>query len=226
MSAVNSIIWKRLQEAGVVPHANSNISEFIEERELPLLKAEIAEKLRELMKVMLIDTENDPNSIDTPNRVAKMYVDEVFRGRYHAPPKVTDFKIEDAKKSSEPFLLGPITLRSACSHHLVPIIGEVWVSIITGPNVVGISKFSRIVEWVAARPQIQEEMTKQILEEVLERCQPEGVAVFVKAKHMCMTWRGVRDDQVYMQSQQYYGAFESNHRLRREFLSLIAASNK
>ena len=107
------------------------------------------------MRSLLIDIDNDHNSKDTPKRIAKMYVREVFNGRFTPLPRVTDFP--NTKSLNEMYILGPITIRSACSHHFVPILGSAWIGILPSNRIIGISKFNRLVDWVMSRPHIQEE---------------------------------------------------------------------
>ena len=171
-------------------HANDNISDFINPGELEDLQLEVASKVRELLKSLVIDIENDHNSQETAERVAKMYLKEVFKGRYHKRPNVTDFP--NAKNLDEIYTLGPISVRSACSHHMVPIIGDCWIGIKPGEKVIGISKFARVADWVFSRPHIQEEAVMILADEIERLCEPKGLAILVKAKHYCMCWRGVK----------------------------------
>ena len=120
-------------------------------------------------------------------------------------------------------MTGPITVRSMCSHHLVPIVGRAWVGVVPGPDsVIGLSKFNRLVDWVFARPQIQEEATVQLADIIEQRCKPLGLAVIVKATHMCMTWRGVREsDEATMTTSVVRGVLRDKPEARAELFSLI-----
>ena len=124
---ISEIIRDRIKLQKKRVHANDNISEFINPGELDILQKEVASKVRDLLKSLVIDIENDHNSQETAERVAKMYLREVFKGRYQERPNVTDFP--NAKKLDEIYTLGPISVRSACSHHMVPIIGDCWIGI-------------------------------------------------------------------------------------------------
>ena len=106
-------------------HANDNIAEFIQPGELDHLLDEVSEKMQTVLDSMVIDTENDHNTQDTARRVAKMYLKEVFKGRYTESPAVTEFP--NAEHLNELMIVGPITVRSACSHHLCPVIGQIWI---------------------------------------------------------------------------------------------------
>ncbi len=120
-------------------------------------------------------------------------------------------------------IVGPITVRSACSHHLCPIIGKVWVGVMPNKasNLIGLSKYARIVQWIMSRPQIQEEAVVQLADLLQEKVQPDGLAVLMKADHFCMQWRGVKDIDAKMTNSVMRGRFKDDSSLRRDFLSLI-----
>lgn len=213
-------ITNRIKAAGAAFHANDNIADFIHPGELGLLQDEVASRLEHVLRGLVIDVDNDHNTTGTAARVAKMYLTEVFKGRYYAPPSVTSFP--NAKQLDEMYLSGPITVRSACSHHFVPIVGRCWIGVIPGEQVIGLSKFNRLVEWIAARPQIQEEMVVQIADYIEAEIQPKGLAVVVEATHMCMTWRGVRESmEAKMTTNVMRGAFRDSPEARAEFLAMV-----
>lgn len=184
-------IRNRIQAAGAKFAANHNIARFIKDGELDTLQAEVATRFQHVLDGLIIDTENDHNTQGTAARVAKMYLREVLAGRYTSSPSVTVFP--NVTKYGAMYITGPITVRSMCSHHFAPIIGKCWVGIKAGSDVTGLSKFNRIVEWIARRPQIQEEMVVAIADYIHDRLQAEGVVVAVEAEHLCMTWRGVNE---------------------------------
>ncbi len=202
-------------------HANDNIAEFLREGELEELKAEVQAKMEEVLKALVIDTDSDHNTQDTARRVAKMYIDEVFRGRYEAPPAVTEFP--NAERLNELMIVGPITVRSACSHHMCPIFGKVWIGILPNEhsNLIGLSKYARVADWIMSRPQIQEEAVTMLANELQERVRPDGLAIVMEADHFCMHWRGVKDTDSVMVNSVMRGAFLKDANLRREFLSLL-----
>ena len=214
-------IRERLSKARARFHANDNISRFVEPGELELLKAEVEGKLLEVLNSLVIDTENDHNTRDTAGRVAKMYLNEVFRGRYLAAPPVTEFP--NVEGLNELMIVGPITVRSACSHHLCPIIGRVWIGVMPNEhsNLIGLSKYVRLTDWVMSRPQIQEEAVTRLADLLTERMQPDGLAVVMEADHFCMQWRGVKDTDSKMINSVMRGVFLKDATLRREFLSLV-----
>lgn len=218
-------IRARILQAGQRFHANDNIAAFIRDDELALLQDEVAERMQALLESLVIDTESDHNTQDTARRVAKMYLNEVFAGRYRAAPDMTEFP--NVEKLNELLVVGPITVRSACSHHFCPIMGRLWVGVLPNAdsNLIGLSKYARLADWIMSRPQIQEEAVKTLADELERRLAPDGLAVIMKADHFCMHWRGVKDESQ-MTSSVMRGAFLRNSSLRRELLSLIADMGK
>jgi GTP cyclohydrolase I len=202
-------------------NANDNISEFIQPGELDHLLDEVAEKMQTVLDSMVIDTQNDHNTQDTARRVAKMYLKEVFKGRYVEGPEVTEFP--NAEHLNELMIVGPITVRSACSHHLCPVIGQIWIGVMPNEhtNVIGLSKYARLAEWIMGRPQIQEEAVVQLADLIQRKTQPDGLAIVMEASHFCMGWRGVKDMDSKMINSVMRGVFLKDANLRREFLALI-----
>ena len=170
---------------------------------------------------LVIDTTNDHNTQETARRVAKMYLTEVFAGRYSPAPAVTEFP--NVENLSELIIVGPITIRSACSHHFCPIMGRLWVGILPNEhsNLIGLSKYSRLAQWVMGRPQIQEEAISQLADLLVGKVTPDGLAVVMEADHFCMHWRGVKDTSAKMINSVMRGTFLKDSALRREFLTLI-----
>ena len=222
---VSTRIRARIQRAGQRFHANDNIAAFLEPGELEALIDEVEEKMKGVLESLVIDTESDHNTQDTARRVAKMYIGEVFRGRYVPAPPVTEFP--NAERLNELMIVGPITVRSACSHHLCPIIGRLWIGLMPNEhsNLIGLSKYSRLAEWIMSRPQIQEEAITQMAELLMRKVSPDGLAVVMEADHFCMHWRGVRDAETKMVNSVMRGSFLKDAALRREFLSLINLKN-
>jgi len=214
-------IRERIRNARARFHANDNISAYIEEGELELLRLEVAGKIDEVLRALVIDTRSDHNTQDTARRVAKMYLMEVFAGRYAPPPAVTEFP--NVRRLNELMIVGPVTVRSACSHHLCPIIGRIWVGVMPNEHsaLIGLSKYARLVEWVMTRPQIQEEAIVQLAELLQDKMQPDGLAIVMEADHYCMQWRGVKDMDSKMTNSIMRGSFLKNPNLRLEFLSLL-----
>ncbi|WP_353256750.1 GTP cyclohydrolase I [Hyphomonas sp.] len=218
---VSARIRSRIQKARKRFHANDNISAFLQPGELDELLAEVETKFKGVLESLVIDTESDHNTQDTARRVAKMYLTEVFSGRYVEAPPVTEFP--NASSLNELMIVGPITVRSACSHHFCPIMGRLWIGIMPNEhsNLIGLSKYSRLAEWVMSRPQIQEEAITQMAEVLMNKVRPDGLAVVMEADHFCMHWRGVKDNQTKMINSVMRGSFLKDHILRGEFLALL-----
>lgn len=213
-------VRERLRSAGTRFHANDNIADYLEDGELEAIESEVAAKAQEMLRALVIDTDNDHNTRDTGRRLAKMFVREVFAGRFQAMPAVTEFP--NAERLNELMIVGPLRVRSACSHHLCPIMGQVWVGVLPNAdsNLIGLSKYARLIDWIMSRPQIQEEAVSQIADLLEQRLKPDGVAVVMEADHYCMHWRGVKDDGSKMINSVMRGRFLTDPSLRKEFLSL------
>ncbi|MEW6466819.1 MAG: GTP cyclohydrolase I [Pseudomonadota bacterium] len=214
-------IRERVRAARKRFHANDNIADFIEPGELERLLDEVTEKMQGVLDSLVIDTAHDHNTTDTARRVAKMYLTEVFKGRYVKGPTVTEFP--NAEHLNELMIVGPITVRSACSHHFCPVIGKVWIGVLPNErtNVIGLSKYARLAEWIMGRPQIQEEAIIQLADLIQDKTSPDGLAIVMEATHYCMAWRGVKDMDSKMINSVMRGVFLKDPNLRREFLSLI-----
>jgi GTP cyclohydrolase I len=221
-TTVSDRIRERIRRAGRRFHANDNIAEFIDgAEELAALEDEVAIRIEALLRSLVIDTDGDHNTQGTAQRVARMYLDEVFKGRYGPMPRITEFP--NAERLNELMIIGPMTVRSACSHHLVPILGKLWIGVLPSPGsrLIGLSKYARVADWVMSRPQIQEEAVMQLADLLEARLKPAGLAIVLEADHFCMQWRGVKDAESHMTNSVMRGAFLENAELRREFLQLM-----
>jgi GTP cyclohydrolase I len=218
---VSQRIRERLLAARHRFHANDNIAAYIEPGELEALLDEVQGRMQGVLESLVIDTHSDHNTQETARRVAKMYLNEVFRGRYVEVPPVTEFP--NVEHLNELMIVGPITVRSACSHHFCPIIGQLWIGVLPNEhsNLIGLSKYARLAEWIMTRPQIQEEAVTQVADLLLRKMQPDGLAIVMEADHFCMTWRGVKDMDSKMINSVMRGAFLKDANLRREFLTLV-----
>lgn len=221
---LSEVIRKRIKTKKARFHANDNIAAFIKPGELEVLIDEVAEKMQSVLESLVIDTQSDHNTKNTSKRVAKMFVNEVFNGRYVEKPSLTQFP--NISQLNELMIIGPITVRSACSHHLCPIMGRVWIGLLPNKNsaLIGLSKYARLTDWVMSRPQIQEEAVVELADMIEEGVKPTGVAIVMEADHFCMQWRGVKDGDSKMINSVMRGSFLKDSNLRREFLSLIARS--
>lgn len=209
---------KAIKKAGIRCYSNDNIKDSITESEKTKMREDLEVLYGAILKVLLIDQE-DPNSKETPQRLAKMYMNEVFDGRYSKMPDLTIFP--NTKNVDELFTVGPITVRSCCSHHHVPFIGKVWIGILPNKKLLGLSKFARLVKWIMNRPQIQEEAVQMLADTIQEFVEPQGIAIVMKAQHFCMCWRGVKDNECQMTSSVMRGLFRDDASCRNEFFSLV-----
>jgi len=218
---LSAVIRKRIQAKKARFHANDNISAFFKPGELDVLVDEVAHKMQGVLESLVIDTKNDHNTKNTSRRVAKMFINEVFSGRYIEQPILTKFP--NVSALNELMIIGPITVRSACSHHLCPIMGRVLIGVLPSKAsaLIGLSKYSRLTEWVMCRPQIQEEAVVELADMLENKIKPIGLAIVMDADHFCMQWRGVKDRDSKMVNSVMRGAFLKDSSLRREFLSLI-----
>lgn len=197
------------------------------EAERKAMIAAAARKVEELFDILRIDHQNDHNTRDTPQRVAKMYVEEILEGRYTAPPKITEF--DNAQAYDQLIITGPIELRSMCAHHMMPIYGAAYIGILPSADgkIIGLSKYDRIVEYFASRLQIQEELVKQIGQYIMDMTAPRGLAVRISAVHMCKTQRGVRaSHRSRMVNTYYWGEMASDTALKSEFLQECATLDR
>lgn len=216
---VSDLIAQRLRDAGASFLANDNIADHLQPGDLDALRVEVMGRVEALLQSLVIDTANDHNTAGTAERVARMFIDEVFAGRYHHAPRLTDFP--NAKQLDQIYSVGPITVRSACSHHLVPILGRCWIGIKPSDKVIGLSKFVRLAEWVFSRPHIQEEAVMILADEIERLVQPLGIIVIVDAQHYCMKWRGVKEPETSMVTSVVRGEFRDDPHMKAEFMQLV-----
>jgi GTP cyclohydrolase I len=181
--------------------------------------AGITEHFREIMQLLGLDLTDD-SLAGTPRRVAKMYVQEWFRGMN--PEHRPDVRLfANRYQYGQMLLERDITLFSCCEHHFVPIIGKAHVAYLPGDNVVGLSKLNRVVQYYARRPQVQERLTRQIAEELKQTLYTDNVAVLIEADHLCVMSRGVNDTSSSTITAEYGGVFNTDATLRAEFLRLL-----
>lgn len=193
----------------------------LSESERQDMKLKIADHVSEILTLLGIDHSEDHNTKDTPKRLAKLWVDEACRGRFTACPTITSFPAEEA--TDQLVVVKNIDLRSMCSHHFVPIIGKVHVGYLANERVIGLSKFGRLVEWYAQRPQIQEEFTQQLFDHLQELLEPKALIVWVDAVHMCMSWRGIKNSNSSTVTSACCEMFKTNFSLKEEFLASISS---
>jgi len=179
---------------------------------------QIAGKFGEIMEILGLDLSDDSLK-GTPKRVAKMYVNEIFGGLL-PEQKTKNSTFDNKYKYGEMLVEKNITLYSTCEHHFLPIVGEVHVAYISSGKVIGLSKMNRIVDYYARRPQVQERLTLQIVNEMKRALDTEDVACFIDAKHLCVNSRGIRDIKSSTVTIEYSGKFKDES-TKREFLEYI-----
>ncbi|MBN8903079.1 MAG: GTP cyclohydrolase I, partial [Rhodospirillales bacterium] len=198
--------------------ANEAVGGALSESERAAMIGAAAGKLAELFDVLHIDHRNDHNTRETPTRVARMFVDEMMQGRFSDPPALTEF--DNVEAFDQLIVIGPIDVRSTCAHHMMPIYGEAYLGVLPSADgkLIGLSKYDRIVDHFSGRLQIQEELTKQIGQFIMEKTEPRGVAVRISAVHMCKTHRGVRaSHRSRMITSAYFGTLADDPALKEEF---------
>jgi len=199
---------------------DANGNRQLDDDERAEMQAKLEEKFGEIFDILRIDR-NDPNSADTPHRLSRMWVQELMAGRYSAPPKITVFP--NRKKVDELVISKGIKVMSICSHHWQPITGSCAIGYVPRNKVIGLSKFTRIVEWFSRRGQIQEELGEQIADYLVKMLDPIALGVVISSKHYCMIARGVEaHESSEMVTSVMRGDLATNPTLRAEFLQLIA----
>lgn len=178
-------------------------------------RAQIEQHMTQIMDVLGLDLEDD-SLCDTPRRIAKMYVDEIFSGLdYRKFPKIT--QIENKMSIEQPVQVTDISLTSTCEHHFVTIDGTASVAYIPKQTVIGLSKINRLVAFFAQRPQVQERLTQQVMVALQALTGTQDVAVSINATHYCVKARGIKDSNSYTKTSSLGGVFLSDPAMRREF---------
>jgi GTP cyclohydrolase I len=201
----------------------ATVDELAEQRESASSRRPSREEAEAAVRTLILWAGDDPTReglIDTPGRVVRSY-EEFFSGYHEDPVALLQRTFEEADGYDEMVTLTNIRLESHCEHHMVPIVGKAHIAYLPDKRVVGISKLARVMEVFAKRLQIQEKLTVQIANTLMEVLQPHGVAVVIEAAHDCMTTRGVRKHEVMMVTSHMVGVFRENSDTRREFLGLI-----
>tara|TARA_B100001093_G_scaffold230364_1_gene220870 strand:- start:1531 stop:2238 length:708 start_codon:yes stop_codon:yes gene_type:complete len=219
-NGVSDIIKQKLEKDGKRYWAGDNISEYITEENKLALIEELKEKFEGVLDSLLIDRHNDPNSMDTPRRLAKMYINEIMGGRYEKAPKVTAFPNVDPNTRYGGIIVTRAELISMCSHHHQPVKGVAYIGLLAGVKVIGLSKYARIAQWCANRGTLQEELTMSIANELQKYTGTKDLAVYVQATHGCMEHRGVHAHSSLTQTTELRGQF-FNPSVKNEFLDYI-----
>jgi GTP cyclohydrolase I len=224
---VSEKIRQRVIAAGKRYHAGDNISEFILEGEIPLLIAEVQANYRKTLQSLVIDVDQDPNSMETDRRWAKQMVNELMYGRFFNGPNVTAFpNIATAHNDKyEGMLVVRAEIRSMCSHHHQPVKGTAFIGILPSDKVIGLSKYSRIAQWCARRGTLQEDLVQNIIKEIQKATDCRDVGVHIMATHGCMENRGVMAHSSLTQTTALSGQF-FNDSIKKEFFDNIAMQQR
>lgn len=218
---VSEIIRERLEGAGWRYWANDNIADFIEdEDEKWELIDELEGKFEGVLDTLLIDRHNDPNSMGTARRLAKMYINEIMSGRYEDQPPVTAFPNDDADTRYGGMIVVRSEIKSMCSHHHQPVSGVAYIGLIPGVKVIGLSKYTRIAQHCARRGTLQEELTQDIANEIAKHTGAKDIAVYIQGTHGCCENRGIMAHSSLTQTCELRGQF-FNPSVKTEFLDYI-----
>lgn len=213
-------IKQRIEEAGSRYWAGDNISKHIKDGELDELIDELTDKFESVLDSLVIDRKNDPNSMETGRRLAKMYVKELMSGRYYPMPNATAFP----NHTDEPYT-GMLVVRSEitsmCSHHHQPVKGVAYIGIIAADTLIGLSKYTRIAQWCARRGTLQEELAMDIAREIAKATGSKDVGVYIQATHGCCENRGIMAHSSLTQTTVLKGAFKDDMGTKKEFMDNI-----
>lgn len=217
---LSEVIRNRMQSTGKRFFACDNISEYLSDKDRQGLIDELSEKFTEVLKSLLIDVENDPNSKGTGRRLAKMYMNEIMSGRYYPAPDSTAFP-NDSDDRYTGMLVVRSELKSLCSHHHQPVTGVAYIGIIPGSKVIGLSKYTRIAQWHARRGTLQEELCTHIASSIMKATDSPDVAVYIQATHGCCENRGIMATSSLTQTTVLHGQFHEAS-VKKEFFDNVA----
>ena len=210
----------QLEQQGIRYWAGDNISKVLKEGDKQQLIEELTPKFESILDSLLIDRYNDPNSMDTGRRLAKMYINELMAGRYDPMPNATAFPnhVEDGYKG---MLVVRSEIKSMCSHHHQPVNGVAYIGIIAAETLIGLSKYTRIAQWCARRGTLQEELNNVIADEIHKATGSPNVGVYLQATHGCCENRGIGAHSSLTQTTVLKGAFKDDASTRKEFMDNI-----
>ena len=218
--SISDDIKQRLEEADQRYWAGDNISDYIQPGEKDMLIEELTEKFEDVLKGLVIDIQNDPNSMETGRRLAKMYINELMSGRYDPKPNATAFP-NDSTTAYKGLLTVRSEIVSMCSHHHQPVKGVAYIGIIAGDSLIGLSKYTRIAQWCALRGTLQEELAMDIAREITKATNSENVGVYIQATHGCVEHRGIKAHSSLTQTTVLEGAFKNDPATKKEFMDNI-----
>ena len=222
---ISQLINVRIELAGARYWAGDNISKYIKSKEKSALIDELTEKFEGVLQTLIIDTKNDPNSMGTARRLAKMYVTEIMSGRYDAAPDCTAFP-NNGEEPYEGMLVVRSELKSVCSHHHQPVTGVAYIGVIAAKKLIGLSKFTRIAQWCSRRGTLQEELCNVIAKEIMKATDSNDVGVYLEAEHGCCINRGIMAHSSLTQTTVLRGAFIKDASTKKEFFDNIALQSR
>ena len=220
MTSISDTIRKRIEDAGGRYWAGDNISKYIRPEEYDFLISELSARFDDVLNSLIIDIKNDPNSMGTGRRMAKMYVNEIMSGRYEPAPDATAFP-NDGNDRYEGMLVVRSELKSMCSHHHQTVTGVAYIGIIAAKKLIGLSKYSRIAQWCARRGTLQEELCNDIAREIQKATDSADVAVYIQATHGCCENRGIMAHSSLTQTTVLRGAFSNDPATKNEFFENV-----
>jgi GTP cyclohydrolase I len=213
-------IKNKLEEAGRRYWAGDNISEMLQKGDKEKLIDEATIAFEGVLDALLIDRENDPNSKDTPRRLAKMYFNEIMSGRYDPAPSATAFP-NYGNDRYEGMLVVRSELKSMCSHHHQPVTGVAYIGIIAASKLIGLSKYTRLAQWCARRGTLQEELANDIARVIAQATGSKDIGVYIQATHGCCENRGIMAHSSLTQTSVLKGRFFDDYGTRKEFFDNI-----
>jgi len=213
-------IKARLEDEGIRYWAGDNISHVLQEGDKQELINELTPKFEAVLDSLIIDRANDPNSMDTGRRLAKMYINELMQGRYDPMPNATAFP-NHIENGYEGMLVVRSELRSVYSHHHQPVVGVAYIGIIAADKLIGLSKYTRIAQWCARRGTLQEELNNVIADEIQKATGTKNVGVYIQATHGCCENRGIKAHSSLTQTTVLRGAFNEDAGTKKEFMDNI-----
>jgi GTP cyclohydrolase I len=217
---LSQVLRQQMKAEGKRFWAGDNISEYVDEETKQSLINEATTAFEQVLDVLLIDRENDPNSQGTARRLAKMYFNEIMAGRYEESPNATAFP-NDTDGKYEGMLVVRSELKSMCSHHHQPVTGVAYIGILAGPKLIGLSKYTRIAQWCARRGTLQEELCMDIAREIETATGSKDVGVYIQATHGCCENRGIMAHSSLTQTTVLHGAFKTDPGVKKEFFDNI-----
>ncbi|HET8688652.1 MAG TPA: GTP cyclohydrolase I [Methanosarcina sp.] len=220
VKSISETIRERIEEDGGRFWAGDNISKYLHHGDKELLITELTDKFEAVLDSLVIDRENDPNSMNTAHRLAKMYIHELMAGRYNSNPSATAFP-NDSEDRYQGMLVVRSELKSMCSHHHQPVTGIAYIGILAANKLIGLSKYTRIAQWCARRGTLQEELCNDIAKEIMKATDSNDVAVYIQATHGCCENRGIMAHSSLTQTTVLRGAFQSDDSTKKEFFDNI-----